>query len=118
MIAGEGRGSPDRASSPPPTNPRPQPEKQRPRLLFFYSRTSGLSRRVDAYLAQVLQRHGNHKTFQLIRIAVEQHADLAERFRISELPTLVVIDDRKVRARLEAPRGRQSIEDTLSPWLQ
>jgi len=90
---------------------------ERPRLIFFYSETSGLSRRVEAYLAQVLQRHRNHDTFKLIRVAVEKHRELTERFKITELPTLVVIHEKTIGARLEAPRNRAVIEETLSPWL-
>lgn len=89
----------------------------RPRLFYFYSRTSGLSRRVDAFLAQVLQRHRNHDTFNLIRVAVEDQPQLTEHFKIGELPTLVVIDGNEEKARLEAPRSRALIEETLSPWL-
>lgn len=92
-------------------------DAERPRLFFFYGRTSGHSRRVEAYLAQVLQRHRNHSTFRLIRVAVEDHRELAERFEITELPTLVVVDGTRARARLEAPRDRASIENALSPWL-
>ena len=78
---------------------------------------AGLSRRVEAYLAQVLQRHRNHSTFRLIRVAVEDHQELAKRFEITELPTLVVVDGTAATARLEAPRDRASIEAALSPWL-
>jgi hypothetical protein len=35
----------------------------RPRLVFVYSDSSGLSRRADGFLAQVLQRRRNHETF-------------------------------------------------------
>jgi thioredoxin-like negative regulator of GroEL len=94
------------------------PETERPRLFFFYGRTSGLSRRVEAYLAQVLQRHRNHSTFRLIRVAVEEHQELAERFKVTELPTLVVVDGTKAKARIVAPRDRASIENALSPWLR
>jgi hypothetical protein len=37
----------------------------KPRLVFFYSSSSGACRRVEGFLAQVLQRRGNHDTFQL-----------------------------------------------------
>ena len=89
----------------------------RPRLVYFYGRTSGLSRRVDAYLAQVLQRHRNHSTFSLIRVEVGANRDLAERFEIAEVPTLVVIDGRRVSARIVSPRDRVTIERALAPWL-
>jgi len=91
---------------------------ERPRLVYFYGRTSGLSRRVDAYLSQILQKNRNHNTFKLIRVPVEDHADLAALFQIVELPTIVVVDGRRVRARVDAPRGRPPIEKALAPWLR
>jgi hypothetical protein len=92
-------------------------ESAKPQLLFFYSRTSGSSRRAEGFLAQVLQRRGNHHSFRLRRIDVERHADLVERFRIEAVPSLVVVADRVVRARLACPRGCAEIRDTLAPWL-
>ena len=92
-------------------------ESAKPQLLFFYSRTSGSSRRAEGFLAQVLQRRGNHHSFRLRRIDVERHADLVERFRIEAVPALVVVADRAVRARLASPRGCAEIRDTLAPWL-
>jgi thioredoxin-like negative regulator of GroEL len=92
-------------------------ENGRPRLVFFYGRTSGPSRRVEAYLAQVLQRHHNHSTFELIRVEVGANRKLADRFSITEVPTLVVIDERHVSARVVAPPDRVTIETALSPWL-
>jgi hypothetical protein len=44
-------------------------------------------------------------------------SELAERFEITELPTLVVVDGTAAQVRLEAPRDRASIEAALSPWL-
>jgi thioredoxin-like negative regulator of GroEL len=92
-------------------------EDARPRLVFFYGRTSGPSRRVEAYLAQVLQRHQNHSTFALIRVEVGDKPELARRFAITEVPTLVVVAGRRVRARIEAPHDRVTIERALAPWL-
>jgi hypothetical protein len=34
------------------------------------------------------------------------------------MPTLVVVEDKVVRARLEGPNGCRDIERFLSPWLQ
>ena len=41
-----------------------------------------------------------------------------ERFRVEGFPTLVVVEDRTVRARLDTPRGCREIERLLSPWLR
>jgi thioredoxin-like negative regulator of GroEL len=89
----------------------------RPQLLFFYSPTSGASRRAEGFLAQVLQRRHNHQSFRLISIDVDQHPDLVERFQIEEIPALIVVSEKKVRARLDRPRGCAEISQTLSPWL-
>lgn len=89
----------------------------RPLLLFFYSATSGSSRRVEGFLAQVLQRRRNHQSFELRRIDADQHADLAQRFRIDTLPCLVVVENKRVRARLSTPRGCAQITEALAPWL-
>lgn len=88
-----------------------------PQLLFFYSATSGSSRRTEGFLAQVLQRRRNHHSFRIRRIEVEKRPDLVERFQVKAIPALVVVADKRVRARLSEPRGCAEISQTLSPWL-
>ncbi len=90
----------------------------KPRLIFFTSAVSGQCRRVEGYLAQVLQRRRNHGTFKLLTVRADERPDLLRRFGIAELPTLVVVDDRVERARLQRPRGCKQIEELLAPWLR
>jgi thioredoxin-like negative regulator of GroEL len=89
-----------------------------PGLVFFYSSRSGSCRRTEGFLAQVLQRRRNHGTFRLYRVEQEARPDLIERFRVERMPTIVVVEAKTVRARLEAPRGCRDIERFLAPWLQ
>jgi thioredoxin-like negative regulator of GroEL len=89
----------------------------RPRLVFFHSRVSGRSRRVEAYLAQVLQRRHNHETFAFYSVAQEERPDLLERFGVVLTPTLVVVEGRSIAARLELPRSSREIAGFLAPWL-
>jgi thioredoxin-like negative regulator of GroEL len=93
-------------------------EQETPRLLFFYDKRSGPSRRAEGFLAQVLQRGGNHQTFLIHRIEVGQRPDLAERFKVTAAPTFLVVEHKKVQARLESPTGCKDIELLLRPWLQ
>jgi thioredoxin-like negative regulator of GroEL len=79
---------------------QPVPVVDKPRLLFFYSRTSGPCRRVEAFLSQVLQRRHNHETFRLVRVCAEQHPDLIDHFRVDSLPTIVVVEGRRVKVRI------------------
>ena len=92
-------------------------EQQVPRLVFFHSTMSGHCRRVEGFLAQVLQRRRNHGTFALVRVAEEERPDLLERFKIQTLPTLIVVEGKAVAGRLERPRGCRDIESFLAPWL-
>lgn len=91
--------------------------QQKPGLVFFYSPVSGSCRRAEGFLAQVLQRRRNHGTFKLYRVDEKERPDLVERFGIETMPTLVVVEDKVVRARLERPRGCREIESFLAPWL-
>src|SRR5919199_153034 len=91
--------------------------EQQPRLVFFHSTLSGHCRRVEGFLAQVLQRRRNHGTFKVVRVAEEERPDLIQRFKVETLPTLVVVEGKSVAGRLERPRGCRDIEGFLSPWL-
>jgi thioredoxin-like negative regulator of GroEL len=103
------------AVSAPASNDQPP---QQPKLVLIYSPRSGRSRRVDGYLAQVLQRRSNHDTFKLLRVNADERPDLVERLRVTEIPSLLVIDGRRVRARLGTPRGCTEIQTMLKPWLK
>ena len=90
----------------------------KPSLLFFHSSASGRCRRVEGFLAQVLQRRSNHDTFKLLRVDADEQVELAERFKIKAVPTLVVVADKRAQAWLPNPQGCRDIERFLAPWLQ
>lgn len=90
----------------------------RPTLIFFHSDTEGRSRRAEGFLAQVLQRRRNHETFTVRYVAREERPDLLDRFRIEQTPTILVVEEKRVRARLAQPRGCEEIQTFLAPWLK
>ncbi|TMM20836.1 MAG: thioredoxin family protein [Actinobacteria bacterium] len=94
-----------------------EPVPEVPLLVFFHSKRSGQSRRVEGYLSQVLQRRGNHNSFQVYRVEVEEQPQLVQRFRVDAVPTLVVVSGNRVRDRAITPRGCREIEQLLQPWL-
>ena len=94
-----------------------EPRVARPQLVFFHSSSSGRSRRVEGFLAQVLQRRANHETFRIYRVDADANSELVERFRVETIPTLVVVADKRVRGQLANPRGCRDIEAFLTPWL-
>ena len=83
---------------------------EQPRLVFFESSSSGRSRRVEGFLAQVLQRRANHDA--------KEQAALVERFGIETIPTLVIVEAHRVKGQLPNPRGCREIERFLAPWLR
>jgi thioredoxin len=89
-----------------------------PMLAFFHSARSGRCRRVEGFVAQVLQRRQNHDTFTIVRVEQEEHPEVFERFGVEKVPTLLVVEDKKVGGRLESPRSCREIERFLSPWLK
>jgi thioredoxin-like negative regulator of GroEL len=84
----------------------------------FYSPLSGRCRRVEGFIAQVLQRRRNHDTFDLVRVSVDRRPDLAAKFGIEQVPTICIVEDRKLRRRVVAPRGCRELERELDPWLR
>lgn len=65
----------------------------------------------------MLQRRRNHDTFAIRYVAREEQPDLLARFRIEQTPTIVVVEDKRVRGRLSVPRGCEEIQTFLAPWL-
>jgi thioredoxin-like negative regulator of GroEL len=100
-----------------PQNHRTLRLHTRPRLVFFYSPLSGRCRRVEGFIAQVLQRRRNHDTFELVRVSVDKRPDLAEKFLIEQVPTICVVEGRKLLRTIVAPRGCLDLERALEPWL-
>ena len=103
------------AAAPPTTS---RPERGKPGLVFFYSQASGRCRRVEGFLAQVLQRRGNHDTFKIYRVERDTRPDLAAKFGVDDVPEIVVVEEKVVRGRLNSPRGCRDIERFLAPWLR
>ena len=88
-----------------------------PTLVVFESRRSGPCRKVDGLIAQVLASRSRRAALRLLRVPVEERPDLAERFAVGAVPTLVVVHERRVRARLEQPTALGEIESFLGPFF-
>lgn len=90
----------------------------RPRLVYFYDPVCGRCRRVEGYLAAVLQARRNHETFVVHLVSKTDRPDLVERFDVGTFPTMVVVEEKRVRGTLVAPRGVAEIELFLARWLR
>ena len=97
--------------------PSRDPETRKPTLVYFADRRSGPCRRVQGFVDQVLQARQNHDTFRRRTIDVRDQPELARRFRVREVPTLIVVDGGRVAQRVEGRVGIAQIRAALSDWL-
>lgn len=93
------------------------PEDPRPTLIYFASRRSGPCRRVQAFLDQVLQSRRNHETFRRSDVDVDEQPELARRFQVEQLPTIIVVHEGKIAQRIEGRVGTPQIRTALAAWL-
>jgi thioredoxin 1 len=87
----------------------------RPLLVFFSHERSGPARRMESLLAHVARKE--RERLRVTRVDVDSRPDLAERFAVTEVPTLVLVKDKRAVARLEGRTSAPRIERMLEPFL-
>jgi len=87
----------------------------RPLLVFFTSRRSGPARRMESLLAHIARKE--RETIAVKKVDVDERPDLAEKFRISEVPSLALVMGKRVVARLEGRATAPKIESMLDEKL-
>jgi thioredoxin 1 len=89
----------------------PQP----PILLFFTHARSGPARRMESLLAHLARKERSRLRIALID--VEENPDWVERLEVTDIPTLVLIKDRRPVGRLEGRVSAPQIERMIAPHL-
>jgi thioredoxin-like negative regulator of GroEL len=87
----------------------------RPLLVFFSSERSGPARRMESLLAHVSRKE--RERLRVMCVDVDEEPDLAERFRVTAVPTLVLVKGRRVVERIEGRASAPKIEAMLEPHL-
>lgn len=87
----------------------------KPLLLFFTSERSGPARRMESLLAHLARKERTR--VRIMRVDVEQQPELAERFRVAAVPTLVLVKRKRVVERLEGRASAPKIEAMLTRHL-
>ena len=87
----------------------------RPLLVFFSSRRSGPARRMESLLAHIARKERDR--LRVTIIDVDEKAELAERFLVESVPTLVLVKGKRAVARLEGRASAPRIERMLEPHL-
>ncbi len=85
-------------------------------LVFFSQLRSGPARRMDSLLAQLARRE-RHR-LKVARVDVEEQPELAKRFKIRKVPTLVLVRGKRAVARLEGRANAAEIEELVDEHLE
>jgi thioredoxin-like negative regulator of GroEL len=86
-----------------------------PILVFFTCATSGPARRMESLLAHVARKERGRLRVQ--RVDTDKRRGLGQRLGVDEVPTLVLIVDRKVVARIDGRANLPQIERLLEAHL-
>jgi thioredoxin-like negative regulator of GroEL len=90
-------------------------EDSRPLLVFFWSERSGPARRMESLLAHLARKE--RARLRVRRVDVDASPELAQRFRIDVVPTLVLVKDKQAVARLDGRTSAPRIEAMLEAHL-
>jgi thioredoxin 1 len=88
---------------------------ERPVLVFFTSQRSGPARRMESLLAHIARKERD--SLQVKLVDVDERPDLAEKFRISQVPSLALVKGKRVVARLEGRATAPKIESMIDEQL-
>jgi thioredoxin-like negative regulator of GroEL len=84
----------------------------KPLLVFFTSERSGPARRMESLLAHLARKERTR--VRIMRVAIEEQPELAEKFRVDVVPTLVLVRRKQVVDRLEGRASAPKIEAMLA----
>ena len=88
---------------------------ERPQLVFFTSRSSGPARRMESLLAHIARKERDR--LRVSKVDVEDRPDLAERFRVEQVPHLALVVGSRVVSKLEGRATAPRIQSMLEPHL-
>jgi thioredoxin 1 len=87
----------------------------KPLLVFFWSERSGPARRMESLLAHLARKERTR--LRVMRVDIEEQPELAERFGVIAVPTLVLVKGKRVVDRIDGRASAPKIEDMLAPHL-
>ena len=90
-------------------------QSELPVLLFVGQRRSGPSRRMESLVASV--KVNRRARLRVVAVDGDRRIDVVRRFGIREFPSLVLIDRRRVVARLEGRATGTEIDELLRAHL-
>ena len=100
-------------------DPRHQEERMtddaRPLLVFFTSERSGPARRMESLLAHLARKERDR--LRTTRVDVDARPELAAKFKVEMVPTLVLVKGKRAVGRIEGRASAPKIEEMLAEHL-
>lgn len=90
-------------------------QRRRSLLVFFSAWHSGPARRMESLLAH-LARKERHR-LSVTNVDVEAQPELAERFKVRSVPTLILIKGKRAVGRIEGKANAAEIEELVDRHL-
>jgi thioredoxin-like negative regulator of GroEL len=90
-------------------------QDERPLLLFFTNRRSGVARRMSSLVAWVSVTEKTR--LRVIEVDVDENYRFAKALQVTTVPTLLLVHERQVLARHEGRATGQDIEDIIRPHV-
>jgi len=87
----------------------------RPLLVFFSSQRSGPARRMESLLAHLARKE--RFRLRVMRVDVDEQPEVAERFMIADVPTVVLVKGKRIVGRIEGRASAPAIESMIEPHL-
>ena len=88
----------------------------RPLLVFFTSRRSGPARRMESLLAHIARKERDR--LRVSKIDVDERPEVAERFRVEQVPSLALVVEKRVVSRIDGRATAPRIESMLERHLE
>jgi thioredoxin-like negative regulator of GroEL len=90
-------------------------EDVRPLLVFFTSERSGPARRMESLLAHLARKERDR--LRTTRVDVDARPELAAKFKVEVVPTLVLVKGKRAVGRIEGRASAPKIEHMLAAHL-
>lgn len=87
----------------------------KPLLVFFWSERSGPARRMESLLAYLARKERTRLC--VMRVDIQEQPEVAERFRVAAVPTLVLVKGKRVVDRIDGRASAPRIENMLARHL-
>ncbi len=87
----------------------------KPLLVFFTSARSGPARRMESLLAHLARKERTR--LRIMRVELDDQPELAEKFKVTVVPTLVLVKQKKVVERFDGRASAPKIEAMIERHL-